>query len=474
MSPVMRKRAAISRRAMTRAKMNLRALLLTLMALSLPSVAQPPEPIRALRQVFQSEKAQLPQLIANTGWQPLYTQTVDVKAGDLLRLVGGAQLTLDAAPEIGQQMRLTVNGQAVGGQPAEINTQPGAHHLPMSVTGLYQASEDGTVTVALEGSAFHSDGNFPLTVDHQAELATGALLIEAYRNYSDLQAVWDDRALLLNDVYHPRTNNETIWGLVPYVQQALAALTLPVNAGDVLRPSAQAVAFPSFGLEQFTGVLTAQDKAISPYGGQNAIAPENPMAPMWIEGYRAVDQDGHLILEHRIYGAFGHGFTLVPDTARFEVAHFASYGRTLKDFSQFAIAAADFLADGGSVELWSREVALAEGDLLRATASLQLGPPSQPVPVDCRLILEIEGPTETEQSMSGKSLSGVKSMAPLSSFVTASATTAGVYRVSIKLNGISPAGPVPVSLDAAHSQVQLLHFALPTGEEAPFPLPESP
>lgn len=454
--------------------MNPRAFLLSLIALSLPAVTQPLEPVRALRQVFQSEKAQIPQLIANTGWQPLYTQTVEVRAGDLLRLVGGAQLTLDSAPQIGQQMRLTVNGQAVGSQLAEINTQPGAHHLPMSVIGLYQAPEDGTVSVALEGSAFHSDGNFPLTVDHQGELATGALLIEAYRSYPGLQAAWNDGALLLNDVHHPMTSNETIWGLAPYVQQALAALTLPVNAGDILRPSAQAVAFPSFGLEQFTGVLTAQEKAISPYGGQNAISPENPMAPMWIEGCGTVDQDGHVLLEHRIYGAFGHGLTLVPETARFEVAHFASYGRTLKDFSQSAITADDFLADGGSVELWSQEVALAESDLLRVTASLQVGPPSRPVPVDCRLILEIEGPGGTEQSMSGKSLSGVKSMVPLSSFVTARATQAGDYRVSVKLNGISPAGAIPINLDAARGQIQLLHFALPTGEEAIFPPPESP
>ncbi len=454
--------------------MNLRAFLLTLMALSLPAVAQSPEPVRALRQVFQSEKAQTSQLIANTGWQPLYTQTVEVKAGDVLRLVGGAQLTLDAVPQIGQQMRLTVNGQAVGSQPAEINTQPGAHHLPMTVSGLYHAPEDGTVSVALEGSAFHSDGNFPLTVDHQGELATGTLLIEAYRSYPDLQAAWEDGALLLNDIHRPAVKDESIWGLTPYVQQALAALTLPVNTGDILRASAQAVAFPSLGLEQFTGVLTAQDKAISPYGGQNAIAPENPLAPMWIEGYKTVDQDGHELLEHRLYGAFGHGLTLVPDTARFEVAHFASYGRTLKDFSQSAVTATDFLADGGSVELWSREVALAEGDLLKATASLQLGPPSQPVPIDCRLILEIDGPSGTEQSMSGKSLSGVKSMVPLASFVTARATTAGVYRVSVKLNGIGPAGAIPINLDASHSQVQLLHFAMPIGEVATPPAPESP
>ncbi len=467
----MKKRSVARRRAIRTVTMKLSPLLLALFAAAGPALAQLPESssVRALRQVYQSEKTQVQQLVANTGWQPLYTQKIEVKKGDLLRLVGGAQLTLDSTSVIGQQMRLTVNGQQVGGQPAEINTQPGAHHLPLMVTALYQASEDGEVVVALEGSAFHSDGNFPLVVDHQGELATGALLVEAYRTYTDLQAAWDDHALLLNDVHHPSSQQAPLWGVAPFVQQALATQKLPVNSGDILRPSAQAVAYPTAGLEQFTGVLTSGDRAVSFYGGQNAIDPENPMAPMWLEGFQKADSDGHLLLEHRLYGAFGRGFSLVPDTARFEVAHFASYGRALQDFSQTSISAGDFLANGSSVELWSREVDLKEGDLLKATASFQLGPPGIPVPVDCRLILEIEGPGKTEQSMSGKSLSGVKSMVGLSSFVTAQAATDGTYRVSAKLNGISPAGPTVVRLDANHSQVQRLHFSMPGSVESSSP-----
>lgn len=461
---------------MSTVNMFFRTMLLTLIALSLPTLAQPDESVRALRHVLQGEKTSLTQLEANTGWQPLYVRTVEVKQGDLLRLVGVAQLTLDAVPMIGQQMRLTVNGHVVGGQFAEINTQPGTHHLPMTLTALYPAPLDGKVVVALEGSAFHSDGNFPLVIDHQGELATGSLFVEVYRSYPDLESAWNDQALLLNDVHRPAIQAGLIWGQAPYLQQAVSSLKLPVNSGDVLRPSAQAVASPSFGLEQFTGVLSSQEQPISAYGGQNVISPENPMAPMWLEGYSKVKEDGHLLLEHRLYGAFGNGLTLVPETARFEIAHYASYGRALQEFYQSPLAAEQFVANGSSFEVWHREVSLKPDDLLRVTASLQLGPQAQPVPVDMRLIVEVFDPTGVllEQSMSGKSLSPVKTMVPLASFLTARADVEGPYRVSVKLNGISPAGPLPVLLSGSQSQVQLLHFALPAGGENSAPSDESP
>lgn len=474
--PRMSKRSRHANRAMTTVKMSLSRMLFGLLALSLPASSQSPEiePVRALKQVVQTSEVQVSQLVANSGWQPIYVQTVEVQAGDLLRLVGGTQLTVDGVTELGQQMRLTVDGQTIGSVAAEVNTQPGSHHLPMTVTGLYKASESGTITVILEGSAFHSSGNYLLTVDQQGEIKTGSLLVETYRSYPDLQAAWDDQALLLNDVHHPTASSETIWGLVPYIQKALSSVTLPVNSGDILRLSAQAVAFPSFGLEQFTGVLTAQDKPVSPYGGQNAIYPENPMAPMLLEGYTKSDIDGKLLLEHRLYGAFGHGLTLIPETPRFEVAHFATYGRSLVDVSQDQISTSAFVADGSTVEIWSREVTLDEGDLVRAMASFQLGPPSAPNQIDCRLILEIEGPDGTEQSMSAKSLYGVKSMVPILSFATKRASSAGTYRISAKLNGISAVSPVTVNLDAPRSQVQLLHFGLPKGQKQAKPPVESP
>ncbi len=450
--------------------------LICTLALTLPALSQPAEtePVRALKQVVQTSQVQVSQLVANSGWHPIYVQTLDVEAGDLLRLVGGTQLTVDGVTELGQQMRLTIDGQVIGSQVAEVNTQPGSHHLPMTVTGFYKVKDSGTVTAVLEGSAFHSDGNYPLTVDQQGEIKTGVLLIETFRSYPDLQTAWDNQALLLNDVHRPAISSETIWGLAPYVQKALSSLSLPVNSGDILRLSAQAVAMPSFGLEQFTGVLTAQDKPVSPYGGQNAIYPENPMAPMLLEGYTQTEADGKVLLEHRLYGAFGHGLTLIPETPRFEIAHFATYGRSLSEVSQGSIEVDEFLADGGAVEVWSREVKLAEGDLLRALASFQLGPPSTAAQVDCRLILEVEGPDGVEQSMSAKSLSGVKSMAPIMSFATVRAETPGTYRIKAKLNGISAVGPVTVKLDAPRSQVQLMSFTMPSGvHEAKVP-DESP
>jgi hypothetical protein len=401
-------------------------------------------------------------LATNAGWQPIYTLQVQVRQGDLLRLIGQTQLTIDGAPQIGQQVRLTANGKPVGTQAIEINTQPGSHHLPMLAYGLFQADADGPLGLTLEASSFHSDGDFPVTVDQQDNLAYGSLLAEQYRDYPDLASAWADGALLLTDIHQPLALNQEVWALQPYVQEPLSSLVIPATEGDVLRPSAQAVAVGSFGLEQFTGVLTADGRAISPYGGQN-VNPENPQAPQLIEGYDKVSQNGRQFLEHRIYGAFSHGLTILPDSPKFEIAHFGSYGRQLAGFGQNPIQVAALVANSEPVVVFTQEFDLQPGDLLRLTGNIQFSQPDspQPVTVDCGLQMQVDGPSGAFSSFTRKSLTPSKSVLPLVDFLTVRATAPGLHRLSVKASGRSDAGPIPLRLDGQHSQLQHLHFNLP-------------
>lgn len=435
---------------------------MALLCLATPSPAQEPQ-VRGLLEVFSSSQPRSTVLPANMGWQPIYSVEVPAVEGDLLRLIGQTQLTVDASVQVGQQLRLTVNGQPVGFQAIEINSYTGSHHLPMQVYALAPIAVDGPVTVTLEGSSFQSDGDFQVAVDYQANLAYGSLMVEQYRSYPDLESVWNAGALLLTEIHQPVPLIQEAWCQLPYVQQTLADAKFPANGGDILRPAGRSVATSvPFGHEQFTGVLTADERPISPYGGEN-VDPENVFAPMLLEGLEKVAQDGQQFLEYRLYGAFGHGLTLLPETPRFEVSHFGSYGRSLSEFGQEPIIVDSVLANVDPVEVLSRDIDLESGDLLRLTANLQFAPPDSatPVTVESEMRLQVEGPSGTIGSYAVKNLTPVKTVLPLTDFLTVRAETAGRYRVSLKASGRCQQVAVPLRLDTTNSQLQYLRFSMP-------------
>ena len=416
-------------------------------------------PFRALQSVHETSQVKTTVLPANAGWLPIFSQELDFQEGDLLRISSQIQLTVDSAPLIGQQVRLVVDGQPVGSQAIEINTQPGSHHLPMFVSSLFTAPRDGRATVSLEGSAFHDEGNFPVSVDHADNLSYGSLVVEQYRNYSDLLTAWQDGALLLRDVHQAVPLIQEVWSLAPYVQEALASLVIPSQEGDILIPRAQSLATSSNGLEQFTGVLTRNGSAVSPYGGQN-VAPENTLAPLFTDGLIRVTTDEESFLEFRIYCAFGHGLKLVPGATTFEVSQFSSYGSVLKEASQRSIATTEFPANSGWNEVLVQEFDLHQGDLLQLYANLQFARPigTQPAVVECQIQLDVSGPGEPMTKFSQKRINAEKAVLPLNSFLTYRAEVAGRYRVALKSFGQSDKSPVTMILDGPNSQLQSLHF----------------
>lgn len=418
--------------------------------------------VRALLDVHTTSQLRSTVLPGNQGWQPLYVLELEARAGDVIRVFGQTQLTVDSVPQIGQQLRLTLDGEPMGSNAIEINTQPGSHHLPMQAYGLVMADRDGPLTLTLEGSAFHSDGDFPVTVDQQENLAYGTLLAEQYRSYPDLPTAWAAGAKLLTDVYQPEPLSKQVWGQQPYVQEPLASLKFPANQGDILRPTAQAVAASSFGLEQFTGVLTVGGQAISPYGGQN-VDEQNPFAAMLLEGFQRVPADGEQFLEQRVYGAFGRGLSIEPTSPSLEIAHFGTYGSELARFGQEHVQVDSFPSTGIPVEVYSQEIEMRKGDLLRLTGNLQFGRPdsAEPVQVDCRLDLVVDGPGGRQASFAQKTQTPTRNVLPLIDTMTFRAPESGLYRISMQATGSSPQGVVPLRLDTNISQLQYLLFSLP-------------
>lgn len=421
--------------------------------------------VRALHQIHSTSRALSTVLPTNAGWQPIYTLTIVAQEGDLLRLVGQSQLTVEGTPMVGQQLRLTVAGQPVGTQVVEINTQPGSHHLPMATFGLYLVTESGEVQVTLEGSSFHSQGDFLVQIDQHANLAYGSLLVEQYRVYSSGSSARENGALFLSSVAQSSGGRRPLWGQEPYRQEVLASLTLPVKEGDLLRPSARAVGSVARGLEQFTGVLTSEGVAVSPYGGQNVLQ-SSPWAPMLIEGVTRAVRDGPLNLEHRIYGAFGNGMRVLDEATRFEVSHFAREGRGLVRFGQEQLPPCSLVTS--PQEVWSQEIDLQPGDLLSLTSSLLLGLSTPGGETECRLELRLEGPSGSHRSATRQRLSPTRSVAGLTTRLTLSEAVAGPHRMSLWLTTESPQGPRAVRIDSDQSQLQyLLYGALPDGQPEP-------
>ncbi len=414
---------------------------------------------RALYRVWESSDLLTTILPSNSGWHPLYTQMVEVQAGDLLMVGAQSQLTIDETDLVGQQFRVTVNGQKVGYSSIEINDREGSHHLPMEARGLYLARASGRLKVTAEASTFHSDGNFPVAVDYQENLRYGNLIVEQFRTYETHSEIQRDEALLLSQVLRDHGSAPEVVAVAPYIQQALAELRLTGQPGDVLRTVASTVGVARFGLEMLAGVTSWNDRPISPYGGLN-VAASNLFAPLSFDGYKTFNETEEGLLEFRIYGAFGNGLVLYPETTFLEALHYARDGQWLLGFGQHSVEQDSFGGNIGPVRVLTRQLYLDQGDTLLVRSHLQFGKPdwTSPTTVSCRALLRIEGGGSSEVRLSQKNVTPERTVAPLPASLTFTAPRADWYTLSLEAEGSTDSGPVSMRLDQSSSQLLFLQF----------------
>lgn len=432
-------------------------LLLALLLLCSPALAQ----IRGLYKCHESRAIQSTVVTANTGWHTLYSQKFPARAGDVLQITAQAQLTLDSQSLIGQQMRITVNGRPVGTQPIEFNDQPGSHHLPMTTTALLVVGRDEVVEIKAQASAFHTEGNFPLVVDYAQNMDYGALTTQQFRDFPSLASANQAGCLFLSEFRVASAPTQDRVGVTPYQQEAIGELRLTrLEPGELLWLCGQTVGAARWGLEMLAGVVTYQEKAVSPYGGQN-VAEQNLFAPLQLQGVKRIEEPSELgKLEWRVYGGFTRGLALYPGATRFEALRFSPQGMLLHSFGQRGISASRLPSNAGFQELVGRDLELEAGDVVRLYGLAQFGPPehSQPVTMECRARVQVTGPTNGLATFSQKNITPTKGSVPVSSFLTFQAEESGIYRISLSASGFTDIGAVPMVLDAEHSQFQYLHF----------------
>lgn len=434
-----------------------RSLCLLLLLLCGPATAQ----VRGLVKWHETRAVQCTVVTANNGWHTLYSQKFEARAGDVLQITAQAQLTLDSQSLIGQQMRLTVNGRQVGTQPIEFNDQPGSHHLPMTTTALVVVGRDETVEVKAQASAFHTEGNFPVVVDYAENMDYGALTTQQFRDFPDLTSARESGALFLSEFWVSAPPTQDRVGVTPYQQEAIGEIRLTqLEPGELLWLSGQTVGVARWGLEMLAGVITYQEKAASPYGGQN-VAEQNLFAPLQLQGVRQIREALELArLEWRVYGGFTHGLALYPGATRFEALRFSPMGQLLHSYGQRGISSSRLPSNAGFQELVSRDLELEAGDVVRLYGLAQFGRPEHPQPVtlECRARVQVTGPVNGVATFSQKNITPTKGAVPVSSFLTFRADEPGTYRISLAASGYTDIGAVPMVLDAQHSQLQYLHF----------------
>lgn len=412
--------------------------------------------VRALLAVHHERLPRSTRLVANTGWQTLYLRSLEVQPGDVVYVVGQTQLTLDSGRRVGQQLRLTVNGQVIGAGAMEFNEQPGSHHLPMLASAVLNAEAEGTLLVGAEASAFHVESNLEVKVDQSDNHDYGGLIIEHYRCFPTQEEACKAGALLLAE--HHRSSPTTLdrVAVQPYLQEAIGTLELELEEGDLLRVYGQTVGVARWGLEMFAGVLAYDGRAVSPYGGLN-VAVENLFAPLRLEGLVRTAQTAAK-LEFRVYGGFGRGLALYPQATLFECLRFSARGRALLEAAACELRHAQIASNQGYQELAWREIELKEGDVIRLAGTVQFASAGNTQRVECRAQLAVSGPDGQTLTFSQKNLDPHKPALALGGSLAHSVTKTGRYRVSLGASGFCDSGGVVMNLEPQLSQLQFFHY----------------
>ncbi len=204
------------------------------------------------------------------------------------------------------------------------------------------------------------------------------------------------------------------------------------------------------------GVLSCDERAVSPYGGQN-VAAENLFAPLRMEGLHVADKETAK-LEFRVYGGFGHGLALYPQATLFECLRFSQEGQALLEAGNCDPTIPYFASNDGFKEVAGRDLFLEAGDTLRLAGTVQFSGSVTPTRVECRSRLMIQGPDEERSTFSQKNLEPHKPSLALGGSLTHRVEKSGRYHISLQAGGSSSDGSVSVLTEPQLSQLHFLHY----------------
>lgn len=249
------------------------------------------------------------QAFANDGFYSLYENTVQVRAGDILRVRAQTEMSNDNDPStkvvLRQHAMLMANGVQIGNV-AHQNTTLLQHHVPLFTEGTYHASSDGSVVVQAMVAVSGVSG-FGL----KAEEGIGTLIIEHYGTRSN-ENLYGLRQFSTNS---PSLLNSFVGIESPYTYQASVTARLNSIASDSLvLAQAQWAAYwiqgaNSLGQDMHGQFLERSSVRISPFATENVTqnAFYTPLLSFGVDRSPLVNSD--YTLKH--YGVNGKGIGLV-------------------------------------------------------------------------------------------------------------------------------------------------------------------
>lgn len=354
------------------------------------STGEPGAPVTALLDLLESTELLAASFTANSGFHDLYVQTVDVLPGDILRIRGQGEMTINNfTPAVAGQIQLVAAGAVVGTTSRQNAIESQNHHMPLWADALVVADAAGSLPVALQWAASRIDNSPKVDLED----GYGHLVIEHYRTFPSLAEAEAAGARLL--AYTFTTSAELVGSYGPAAQAPadVYRVSVDVAAGDLIHLLAQVTTTYTSANEMQGQRISADGQRISPWSTSNHVAPM-PNLPLWSDAVDAPAADATRVYAAAVHGVAGVGGGVL---AGHGYLHGLRFSAAPAGALSYLAGAADALpqevtvtANDPAVELLSHPLTLAAGDQVRLTGYVQLAQPGNFTEgISCRSTLEL-------------------------------------------------------------------------------------
>jgi hypothetical protein len=411
--------------------------------------------VTALIEVPEDLNPLVSQITANSGFITVFSASITVAAGDVLRIRGQVEVTNTGTVPIAGVIRTVVNGTAVGTTSAE-NVLPccGTHHMPLWTDAAYVAPSAGTVTVAIQYEAQRSDSSPVLVVEGSQY---SHLVTEHYRTYASTSAADSAGAYVLAGVTPARTASILSFGVPAYTDVSAYQVSVPVIPGDRVRLLGQATTGYTTSVDMQAQGIWHGATLLSPSSTENMIW-ELQTTPLFTDAVHPVTAAETASYQVKLHSADGIGGSVVASGGHLYAMRFTPITSALHgSFFQFAGSSdvegalvSSILVNSGWRKVGAASVTLAAGEAYRLTSYVQLEYPSavtSGISCEARLrLLDASGTVVDTAEITQQYVTADLENLQLRNELLGTVATAGTYSANVALlcalSSSSPRVPV--------------------------------
>lgn len=410
------------------------------------STGEPSAPVTALLEIVEDTELLAPSFLANSGFHDLYVRMLEVLPGDVLRIRGQGEMTINNfTPAVAGQIQLVAAGAVVGTTSRQNAIESQNHHMPLWADAIVVADAAGSLPVSVQWAASRIDNSPKVDIED----GYGHLVVEHYRTFPSLAEAEAAGALLLADTFTTNAELVSSYGPAPQTPAEVYRVSVDVAAGDRIHLLAQVTTTYTSANEMQGQRISADGQRISPWSTSNHVAPM-PNLPLWSDAVDAPAADATRLYTAAVHGVAGVGGGVLEGHGylhglRFSAAPAGALS-LLAGVTDALPQEVTVTANDPAVELLSRPLTLAEGDRVRLTGYVQLSQPGNFTEgISCRSALELHDDATKKivaSSAATKYVTVSLGSLPLRDEVVAPAAAAGPYNARLFLRcerqGASP------------------------------------